>query len=251
MLVLTCKHQWQAMLTTIYEAFESKLGHKNIRLMLEPIGQQLLFDEYQHVEPDSKKADKLIDLINTRIGHRFYYELALTSMAYEPDVLDNLYHMLILGFEFGPNILDMYQYKDVVRNNEIRLRVKNEANSFKEFLRFHLVRDIYIAHFEPKSKIVEYLGFAFQDRMPSENFIIIDDIHREAAIHKKDTDFYIQTLTDEELLLSQKSEEVNDSYTDMWRVFFDTIAIKERINPTCQMSHFPKWARKHAVEFIR
>lgn len=249
MRIYTCKPEWEAMLTSIYDAMSSGLGHNNIRLCLEPVEQYTLFDEYIHVEADRVKADKVIDAINRKISPKVYRELAITSMAYEKDVLDNIYHVLILGFAYGPNVLEMVHFKDVMRNNEIRCRVTREADRFQEITRFHRIGNVFIAHIEPKSRVAEYLGPIFQDRMPSEHFMIIDDIHLDAVVHRADEQYYMRRLTPVELEHLKMTEEVNDDYTDLWKVFFDTIAIKERINPQCQLSHFPIWARKHAVEF--
>ena len=100
MTIFTCAPGWESMLTCIYEASESKLGHKNIRLLLEPLGQQSFLDEYIHVEADEVKAEKVATSIIRRISYRFYQELAYTAMAYEEDVLENIYHVLLLGFKF-------------------------------------------------------------------------------------------------------------------------------------------------------
>ena len=107
-----------------------------------------------------------------------------------------------------------------------------------------------MAHFEPKSRVVGYLGPIFSDRMPSEFFVIVDDVHHEAVIHGKDEHYYIRKLSDEEFERILRTEEENDEYTDLWKAFFDSIAIKERANEKCQRNHFPLWARKHAVEFV-
>jgi len=249
MVIYSCKATWEAMLTCIYEAWSSGLGHRNIRLLLEPVSQINLFDTYIHVDEDSDKAIKVIDAINSKISPAVYQEMAMTAMAYEEDVLDNIFHVLILGFAYGPEVLKMMQYRDICRNYEIRRRVGREANRFREAIRFHQVGNIYVAHIEPKSRVVEYLGPVFQDRMPSENFVIVDDIHREAIIHEADRSYYLRRLSEDELSLLLETEEANDKFTDLWKIFFDTIAIKERTNPRCQLSHFPLWARTHAVEF--
>lgn len=248
MYIYTCEPNLEAMLSCIYDAWTSKRGHKNIKLMLEPVEQMTLFDEYIHVDADSEKVEKVMDAVNMKISPWFYRQLAYSSMAYEEDVLDNMYHCMILGFHHGPDALGMVQYADIMRHNEIRKRLGNEVNRFQEVLRFHQVGEVYIAHFEPKSRIAIALGPIFEDRMPSENFVIVDDIHKEAVIHHKDEHFYMYKLSDEELTRLLQTEEENDSYTDMWKVFFDTIAIKERTNKKCQDNLFPMWARKHAVE---
>lgn len=250
MTIYSCEPQWEAMLTCIYEAWSSKKGHKNIKLCIEPIEQYTLFDEYIHVDSDIDKATKLMNAINMRISTYVYNELLYASMAYEPDILDVIYRVLILGFAYGPNVLKMVQFREVMRFNEIRKRVANESHSFREFIRFHKFRDsMYISHIEPKSRLVLSLAFHFSDRMPSENWMIVDDIHKEALIHPADKQYYLRKLTDDELSALLISEAANDEYTDMWKVFFDSIAIKERANAKCQRNLFPVWKRKHAVEF--
>lgn len=251
MTIFSCEHEWEAMLTCIYVAWSSKLGHQNIRLVFEPIEQQNLFDEYVHVDADPVMADSVADAVNRKISSYVYNELAFASLAYEDDVLDNIYRVMILGFAFGPNVLGMVQYRDVARNAEIRTRLGRESCRFKEAVRFHEIRrSLYVAHIEPKSDIVVTLGPAFQDRMPSEHWMIVDDVHRAAVIHPKNEPFYLRKLTEEELTVLLETEKENDEYTALWKVFFDSIAIKERENPRCQMNHFPIWARKHAVEFM-
>lgn len=251
MTIYSCKPRWEDMLTCIYVAWASKKGHKNIRLQLEPLEQYNLFDEYIHVDPDLGKAQSVMSAVKTKISPYVYRELAFCSMAYEEDTLDILYHVMILGFSYGPNILDMVHFRDVMRFREICTRVSKEAHHFREFLRFHeLPGHLYIAHLEPKSRICVALGPSFQDRMPSENWIIVDDVHLEAVIHPKDEPFYLKTLTDEELSHLLQSEKENDDFTDLWRVFFNSISIKERENYRCQRNLFPLWKRSHAVEFL-
>lgn len=250
MTVFTCAPSWDAMLTCIYTAWASHLGHNNIHLAVEPIEQQTLFDQYIHVDVDAHKAESVMDAVNRKISPHVYHELSYVSMAYEEDTLDTIYRVMILGFSLGRDVLQMVQYKDVMRFQEIRTRLGKEACRFKEVVRFHQVRNsLYVAHVEPKSRIAITLGAAFEDRMPSEHWMIVDDTHREAVIHPKDTPFYLRTLTDEEFSTLLETENENDEYTDLWKVFFDTIAIKERANARCQKTLLPLWTRTHMVEF--
>jgi len=251
MYVFSCAPSWEAMLTCIYTAWASKLGQQNIRLEVEPIEQYTLFDKYEHVEPDIEKAERVMEAVNLKISTYVYRELAYCSMSWEPDTLDNIYRVMLLGFAYGPHVLDMVQYEAVTRNREIRTRVGRESCRLKESVRFHQVRNtLYVAHLEPKSRILVSLAPYFQDRMPSEYWMIVDDAHFEAVIHPKNEDFYVKKLTGEEMNLLLETEKHNDEYTDMWKIFFDTIAIKERENYRCQRNHFPLWTRKHAVEFM-
>lgn len=250
MVVYTCSHNLEAMLTCIYVAWASKKGHQNIRLEIEPVEQYSLFDEYHHVDPDFDKANSVMTAVQTKISPYVYTEIAYCSMAYEKDVLDTIYHILLLGFSLGCHVLEMVHYRDVMRYKEIRTRLGKETCRFQEIVRFNEIRkDFYVAHIEPKSRLLVTLGPVFMDRMPSEHWMIVDDVHKEAVIHPKDEDFYMKQLTEEELFRLAETEKETDTFTDLWKVFFDSIAIEERKNTRCQRNLFPIWARKHAVEF--
>ena len=251
MRIYSCERNWEAMLTCIYEAWSSGAGQQNIKLKLEPFEEITLFDEYYHVDPDPAKADSVEDAVAKKISPAVLSELAYSAMSCDDDVLDNIYRVMILGFHFGPGVLDMLQYRDVERNREIRLRLGREQGYFREFIRFHEIRkSFFVAHIEPKSRLVAALGPHFMDRMPSEHWMIVDDVHKEAIVHPKDSGLFMRILTDEELEELLETEKVNDGYTDLWKVFFDSIAIKERENPRCQRNLMPLWTRKHAVEFL-
>ena len=61
MVIFTCRDRFDDMMTCIYEAWASHLGHNNIKLRTEPIGTMELFCEYRHVEADreeNRKCDK-------------------------------------------------------------------------------------------------------------------------------------------------------------------------------------------------
>lgn len=280
MTIYSCEHELEAMFTCIYVAWASGKGFRNIKLMLEPIEQYTLFDEYIHVDADTTKSNSVADAICNKISPYVYRQLAYYSMAYEEDVLDNMYRILLLGFNYGPNVLSMVQYKEVMRYTEIRKRLSTEACKFKEVVRFHAmgrnnsydiddstdVGDVnrirsggisvarmgsllYVAHIEPKSRLIVTLGPAFEDRMPSEHWMIIDDVHKEAIIHPANEHYYLRQLSDDEYEQLLATEKENDEYTDLWKVFFDSIAIKERENYRCQRTLLPLWYRKHAVEF--
>ena len=147
----------------------------------------------------------------------------------------------------------MYQYNipEVARILELRRNVGNEAHYFREFARFNSIDNrLYICHLEPKNDITEIVANHFADRMPSENWMIIDDNRKTAVVHVADCENYIRILSDDEMEKLKKTELVSDEYTDMWRAFFDAIAIKERTNYRCQRNMMPLWMRKHATEFM-
>ena len=66
MVVFTCKDDFESMMTCIYDAWAARLGHSNIRLAIEPVGNLELFCEYRHVEKNQEKAEKVIRTIQRK-----------------------------------------------------------------------------------------------------------------------------------------------------------------------------------------
>ena len=252
MKVFTCRDQFNDIMTCIYDAWETALkdGHDTIRLAKEPIYQHSLFDEYTHVEPDEEKVDKVVRSIQNRIGYDAYISVFYGTLSQDEDSIQAIYNYLRVGFAAGRTVNEMYTNPHVMRMTEIRRRVGNEGHYFREFARFtSLDNKVYICHLEPKNNVILLVANHFEDRMPSEHWMIIDDTRKTAVVHPRDGESYLKYLNDSEFEVLCKSEEYEDKFTDMWRGFFDAISIKERENRDCQRNHMPIWMRKHAVEF--
>ena len=70
--IFTCKDQFDDMMTCIYDAWASRLGHSNIRLKTEPVGNLELFCEYRHVDSDPEKTASVIRSIQKKISPYAY-----------------------------------------------------------------------------------------------------------------------------------------------------------------------------------
>lgn len=248
--VFTCQDQFDAMMTCIYDAWASKLGHSNIRLMTEPIGNFELFCTYQHIEADKKKTRSVIRSIQNKISTQAYRMVYRSAMSDQTDKLDTIYRFLIAGFHYGASVIDFLQEPVIMRMMELNRKVSNEAHFHTEFIRFsNIEQNVLVSHIEPKSNVLTLIAPHFADRMPSENWMIIDDTRMTAIIHPCNEDYYLTSLTNEEL--ERLSKEQDDPFIDLWKTFFDTIGIKERKNPRCQRNMLPLWYRKHMTEFTR
>lgn len=292
--IFTCNDSFEAMMTCVYQAWDSRLGHRNIRLMLEPVEQQELFCDYIHVEGDPEKTEKVVRSIRRKISDEAYSQIFKAAMAFEPDRLDTIYRFLLLGFTYGRKVTDMLFEPAVIRILELSRKVGNEAHYFREFTRFvsvnlrpvisavpsswesasfgqsvsygespalrtsaqdgsprqGLSEKVYVAHIEPKCNILTITARHFEDRMPSEHWIILDDNRLLAAVHPKDQPFYLTTLSPFHLEHLLELEKERDVYTDLWQEFFDTIGIQARANSKCQRTMLPLWYRKHMTEFL-
>ena len=193
----------------------------------------------------------MIRSIRRDISDEAYLDIYLATLSAEEDALQAIYNFLRVGFSMGGNALKQYANPHVMRILELRRKVSNESHHFREFTRFEKLNssNVYVSHLEPKSDVIMLVGRHFANRMPSEQWMIIDDNRKTACVHPKDGENYLRYMTDEEFQTLRKTEEYKDEYTDMWKTFFHAIVIDERKNYVCQRNLFPLWKRKHAVEF--
>ena len=212
MYIFTCDNTFEDMMCCIYHAWEKalKVGHGCVRLEKRGEEQISLFDEYIYIEYNEEEYKKVVRSIKHKISEEAY----------------------------------------VMRIKDIRRKVLHETRYFMEFARFNSIDNkVYVCHLEPESDVIYEVSLHFADRMPSENWLIIDDNRKKSVVHTTDGQMYIRYFTDYDMSVLAKTEDVKDEYTDMWKIFFETIAIKHRHNPECQRNLMPVWMRKHVTEF--
>ena len=100
MTVYTCSPDLASILTCIYEAWNSRLGYRNVRLMTEPVGNLELFCDYCHVEPDTEKAASVTRSIQKKIGAAAWRLVYLCAMSERSDAPDVIYRFLLYGFSY-------------------------------------------------------------------------------------------------------------------------------------------------------
>lgn len=248
MRVYVCQNRFENVLTAVYDAWASGLGHENVRLEMQRYGTLELFCEYVTVETDSEKSRKVIRSIRQKISEQAYrmvYDAFLSSAGDRADVI---YRFLIAGFRYGKGVTDMLQHRDVYRIFQLDRAVGNEARYYVEFLRFCETAGGALAGiFAPEHDVLPYVAEHFSDRFPDENLLIYDEGRHKAAVHRAGSGWW--TVEDQQLELLSLLQR-KDTYSDLWKVFFDSIAIRERINPRCQQTHLPLHFRRYMTEFM-
>ena len=107
-----------------------------------------------------------------------------------------------------------------------------------------------LARIEPDNNIIYMLTDHFADRLHCEDFVIYDIKRNFCYIHTANGKNMFYNDSDSGLY-----NKIN-SYSDyditcqkLWKSFFNSIAIKERINPELQRNMLPVKYRKYLSEF--
>lgn len=254
--IYQCENTVDGVLSAVYDAGLSGYGHEYIRIQPVPAGEAVelsLFSEYVPVKSDGEKSRRVVEAVRNKISPQAYSFVMAAVVSSFPDRGDTIYQFVTYGFTMGARVCSAMQLPCAQRIFEIKRAVYNESHFFKEFLRFQEVQKeppLLFAIFEPKHQVTTIVTEHFADRFREEYFIIYDKTHKEASFHQPGAGWEIRILESNEALRLEALADPGEEYADLWKIFFENIAITERKNAALQRNLMPLHYRKHMTEFL-
>lgn len=224
-------------LCCVFESFDKKelpsaiLGEEDNQLLLCPV---------REVETDHDKARRVARSIPQKISKQAESWVRLGFLSCHPEKELLLLRYLRQGYHVGA-ALDQ-RLADPTVNTVMKMVkfVTNEGHLMKEFLRFSEHGGILVSVIHPKNFILPLLQPHFCTRFPNESFLIYDASHKTVLVYRPRRWAFFPV--DDFILPENDTNE--QTYQDLWKKYYDTIAVEGRYNPKCRMSHMPKryWA---------
>lgn len=250
--VFVCEDSLDGILTGVYEAWDSHLGHRNVRLKTEAEDNLELFCSYRQVDTDLAKAEKVLRTVERRLGPGAREAICYGAAAEDSGKADAIYRMIVIGLHLknGRDVINCIQNQEISLVMRLRQRTFHEVHHFLGFLRFtELENGLLYACIEPSCAVLPLLAPHFADRYCQEDWVIHDLTRRQLALHRKGRPWF---LMEEEGLdrdfLSRFSRE-EERLQKLWRTFCTSVTIKERENPKCQRNLLPLRFRPCMTEF--
>ena len=207
--------------------------------------QQMLF-KVRHIKTCPDKACRVENSIAQKISSEALELLRLCFLSSEEGKELAMLNFLRMGYNEGGKVVDMLADNNVQAVMRRVKAVQSEAHLFKGFLRFSDFGGALAAVFEPKNFVLPIIAAHFCDRLPGEEFLIYDQSHNYVFIHKMGE----KKLFPVEHFEMPKPCEEEIAYRKMWKRFYETIAIKGRINPKLAAGNMPLRYRAHMTEFL-
>lgn len=207
--------------------------------------QSNMMNRYLEVETCSEKADRVYKAIGEKISK---YDLGRIYKAYLSSVPDKemkILRYVVLGFRYGCKISNYHGAKTVFDIQEAEKKINVEMDKLYGLVRFsQLENGVMYSEVEPDHDVLELVANHFSDRFRGQPFII-NDLRRDKALVAYGGKWEITSFAALELPPFEKEE---TKYRKMWKSYFDTMAIKERINPKCQANMMPRKYWKYLTE---
>lgn len=250
--IYLCDDSAEGIFSAVYRAYEEKKGHRNNAIQINKEGfNRQLFCEYITVETNFEHAIKVARTVQRDISTQAYELIHKVSLSYREEKADAIYRFIIEGLQIGARALQHLTAPHMQILCDIEKHMNNEICHFKEFLRFEeLENGTLFGRINPKSAILPYMADHFENRFSGEKWLIADTVHHTVLIHDAGKATVYATLEEanlEELQLAYSEDE--ETMQKLWKLFVETIAIRERINPKLQRQLLPLRFRKYMKEF--
>lgn len=234
---------FEGLMTAFFEAYARR---PHPAAILPEAACQLEFGQrYQAVETDETKANRVVRGIQKQIGDFAYEKVWMAFLADLPDISQAVYRYLLWGFEIGPRIRARLADERVLAVDKAVSLVSREAQLLREFLRLaEMEGGVYYGEISPRHRVLPLLMPHFVERFAVQPFVIQDCTHRVAGL-AQGGDWYITASSSFSLPAASAREA---AVQQLWKAFYQKIAIKERINPRLQRQLMPKKYWKHMLE---
>ncbi len=230
-------------LCCVAECFNDKRLPQEIQTLDEP--QETLFF-VKAVDTDHQLAHRVERSICRKISPEAWHMVRNAFLTCMDEKELHLLRFVLLGYKYGGRITKLSTNDDVCRLNKALLYLKNEAHYHVEFLRFSDLGDFLAAEITPNNNVLPLIAPHFCDRFSGENLMIYDKTHKLGFFYQKtgQRDFF---QADSIQLPPPDEEEA--AYRELWKKFYNTIAIEGRVNPKLRMNMMHKRYWPNMTEF--
>lgn len=233
---------FEGLMTAVFESYSLKPAPVSI------VGQQhqqVLGHQYLIIKTDNKKAERVVRGIQNKMGDKSYESVWTCSLSDNPDKADIIYKYIRLGMRLGQAVNFYIADERVAALNKLVSLVKRESSRFIEFVRFSKTAvGVYYAKISPENHVLPIMMPFFAGRFNSMPFLIHDTTHQIAGVY--DTKEWFICPAEHLTPPDCSADEIK--FQTLWKRFYDTIAIRERINYNLRRQLMPKKYWKNITE---
>lgn len=208
--------------------------------------QQTLFDfGYKEIVTDESRAQRVLRSLRPRMGQDAYDMLLQSFLICLPERAHYMLLFLRAGFRYGPSVMNRMADPQLRPLFKAVQHLNNEVHHYAGFVRFSIHDGRMYSQIKPKNRVLPLLRPHFCQRYPEESFLIYDRSHKEALLYENRRHVFLQLAE----WTMPEPDACESAYREMWKLFYNRVAIESRINPKLQRNHLPHRFRPDMTEF--
>jgi probable DNA metabolism protein len=231
MIIYNIKNNFTSFFTAVFYAYSKKnafiTANNNIQLNLNDI--------IINVEADTEKSDRVINTLK-KYDKNIFDDLEILFRSCNEEKYQTAFEYIRLLVNEKQCIRGYLSNPNVIIFNEQIQKVRHEAHRFTGFIRF-MENDagIFYAHFTPDNDITELLIPHFTAKYKKMPFVIHDTSRNILGVYNGN--FYKMIKSDKQLTVFISENE--SKFTQLWKLYYDTVNIAERKNIKLMKSFMP------------
>ncbi|MEA4937514.1 MAG: TIGR03915 family putative DNA repair protein [Paludibacter sp.] len=251
MIIFHYDKTFEGLLTAVFDAYNRKTFPD--RLMGPEEVEPLFVNESFLVITDNEKSGRVWKALEKKLSGITLNMISYVWLSELPGSDELIFRYIRKTFESKISIEMNFADEDVLQLRNIAQKVNREKHRVIEFVRFQKTADgIFFAPIAPEHNVLSLTLEHFTDRFADQQWIIYDTKRDYGYFYnlKETTEI---TLDSDTLILEGKvNEELLDPneqlFQRMWKSYFKSMAIKERINPKLHRQHLPVRFWKYLTE---
>lgn len=208
-----------------------------------------ILDKTTFVSTDSVKAKRIWNGVHNSICYTALYDCYYAFLSCQEGKELLILKYLLHGFKVGAKIVNQLSIYYVLQIAKLRKRVFGEAHRLKGLVRLSEVgNNLWYSSIHPDNNVIEPVGQFLMERFPNQNLILHDKSRNLVFLYSiKSKNNYEITSVPNNIKIPTFSEE-EKQFQKLWKTFFNTVSISERVNPRLQMQFMPKKYWQDLVE---
>ena len=215
-------------------------------------GAQIPLLPVEEVATEDGLADRMGEFLAARFGPEVPGTVYQAWLSQEEGIEDALVGFLRIGLERRVDPSGFRQSPEVSAVMKASRRVGREAHRFLGLVRFRLRGTLYVAEIEPDTDILSLIGDHFSARFHDQDFAIHDVGRGTALLHAAGGGWtVVEVAPDSAAARMTKVPDAlakPDAFETLWKRYYKSMCIEERLNPTCQRNFLPKKHWRHLIE---
>lgn len=252
MVIFVYDKTFEGLLTAVFDAYSRRVFPDALLAEGEPF--PLFYDEAVTVCTDAAKADRVWKGLERKISKTSLSGVTVTWLSELPEVDMLLFRYIRKAIDSPVTIEFNLGDPDVLETAKIWKKVNNERLRVMQFFRFQKAADgTYFAAVAPIYNVLPLVLPYAQDRFADQRWLLYD-LKREYGFYydlRETTEVRFEEK-DSHLLTGLLADDIMDQdeklFQRMWKAYFKSIAIRERLNPRLHRQHMPERFWKYMPE---
>lgn len=213
-----------------------------------PPSQESLFGEVTEVATDEELVGRFWSELAGRLTPAGLHQLRQVFLADHPEREMIICRYLLLAWDLGKGAGSMLSHPRVAPFWKLSQQVGREAHRYLGFVRFKEVSGgFYYGAISPDHRILALIASHFAARFRDQQWVIHDLKHGEGIAYDRERGQWL--LLPMEIHHQPEPTRSEEQFQELWRSYFQTLAIRERRNLSLQQGKVPLKVRPWLVEF--